>query len=42
MLDLIPYKKTPQPKVNLPKRSNKGGYDDQAALRGRNLVAETF
>jgi polyphosphate kinase len=42
MLDVIPYKKTPRPKVKLPKRSNKGRYDDQASLRGRNLVAERF
>jgi polyphosphate kinase len=42
MLDLIPYKKTQQPKAKLPKRSNKGRYDDQASLRGRNFVAERF
>jgi polyphosphate kinase len=42
MLALIPYKKIKQAKVKLPKRSNKGSYDDQATLRGRNFVAETF
>jgi hypothetical protein len=31
-----------QPKVKLPKRSNKGRYDDQASLRGRNFVTERY
>jgi polyphosphate kinase len=42
MLDLIPYKKVSQPKVKLPRRSHKGAYDDQAALRGRKFVAAKF
>jgi polyphosphate kinase len=42
MLGLIPYKKVRQSKVKLPKRSNKGHYDDQASLRGRNFIAETY
>jgi polyphosphate kinase len=42
LLDLIPYKKQPRTKVKLPKRSNKGAYDDRASLRGRNFVAERF
>jgi polyphosphate kinase len=42
MLELIPYKKVKQAKVKLPKRSNKGRYDDQASMRGRNFVAERF
>ena len=42
ILKSIPYKKLAQPKVKLPKRSNKGGYDDQASLKGRNFVAETY
>ncbi len=42
LLDLIPYKKVPRPKVKLPKRSSKGHYDDRASLRGRNFVAERF
>jgi len=42
MLGLIPYKKVRQSKVKLPKRSNKGCYDDQASLRGRNFIAETY
>jgi len=42
MLELVPYKKIKQAKVKLPKRSNKGRYDDQASMRGRNFVAERF
>ena len=42
LLELIPYKKIKQIKVKLPKRSNKGHYDDQASMRGRNFVAERF
>jgi hypothetical protein len=29
-----------KPKVKLPKRSNKGKYDDRATLKGRHFVAE--
>jgi polyphosphate kinase len=42
MLDIIPYKKISQPKVKLPKRSNKKKYDDEASLRGRRFIAEKF
>jgi len=42
ILSLIPYKKVPQHKITLPKRSNKNRYDDQASLRGRNFVPETY
>ena len=42
MLELIPSKKIKQSKVKLPKRSNKGSYDDQATIRGRNFVAEKY
>ena len=31
-----------QPKVKLPKRSNKGKYDDTASLRGQRFVAERY
>jgi polyphosphate kinase 2 len=41
-LNLIPYKKVPRDKVKLPKRSNKGEYDDQAALKGRAFVPEKY
>jgi polyphosphate kinase 2 len=42
LLDLIPYKEAPREKVKLPKRSNKGEYDDQASLEGRNFVPERY
>jgi len=42
ILKSIPFKKIAQSKTKLPKRSNKGRYDDQAPLRGRNFVAETY
>jgi polyphosphate kinase len=42
MLKLVPYKKVKTSKVKLPKRSNKGRYDDQATIRGRNFVAEKY
>ena len=42
LLGLIPYKKVPREKVELPGRSKKGAYDDQAALAGRRFVPEKF
>jgi polyphosphate kinase len=42
ILSLIPYKKVPQTKVKLPKRSNKNKYDDQTSLKGRHFVLEKF
>jgi polyphosphate kinase 2 len=42
LLGLIPYKEVPHDKVKLPKRSNKGRYDDQATLEGRTLVEERY
>jgi polyphosphate kinase 2 len=42
ILKSIPYKKIASPKVKLPKRANKGKYDDQASLRGRKLVAQAY
>ena len=42
LLDQIPYKKAPREEVKLPKRSNKGEYDDQATLKGRRFVAEKY
>ncbi len=38
ILSLISYKKAPHKKAKLPKRSNKGKYDDEATLKGRNFV----
>jgi polyphosphate kinase 2 len=42
ILQSIPYKKVKRAKVNLPARSDKGRYDDQATLKGRRFVRETF
>ena len=42
LLSLIPYEKVPREKVKLPKRSNKGKYDDQASLEDRRFVAEKY
>jgi polyphosphate kinase len=42
ILDISPYKKISQPKVKLPKRSNKKKYDDEASLRGKHFVTEKF
>jgi polyphosphate kinase 2 len=42
LLDQIPYKKLPQAAIELPQRSKKGAYDDQATLEGRNFVPEKY
>jgi polyphosphate kinase 2 len=42
ILSLIPYKETHHRKVKLPKRSNKGKYNDRASLKGIRLVAERY
>jgi len=42
ILSLIPYKKIKRSKVKLPKRSNRGKYDDTASLQGRRFVPERF
>jgi polyphosphate kinase 2 len=42
LLSLIPYSRIPRKKLKLPKRSTKGAYDDQASLKGRRFVPETF
>jgi polyphosphate kinase 2 len=42
LLKLIPYKDVPKKKIKLPKRSMKGAYDDQAALKGRKFVPERY
>ena len=41
-LDTIPHKRVEPERVRLPKRSNKGRYDDQATLRGMTFVAERY
>jgi hypothetical protein len=42
LLSLIPHKDAPREKVKLPERSDKGEYDDQATLEGRNFVPERY
>ena len=42
LLGQISYKRVPREKTKLPKRSNKGAYDDQASLKGRRFVPEVF
>ncbi|HUN60637.1 MAG TPA: polyphosphate kinase 2 [Candidatus Sulfotelmatobacter sp.] len=42
LLRLIPYKKAPREKVKLPKRSEKGHYDDQASIKNRRFVSEKY
>ena len=42
ILSLIPFEKVPRVKVKLPQRSNKGKYNDDAALSGRRFVVERF
>jgi polyphosphate kinase 2 len=42
LLKTIPYKRMPPSKVKLPKRSDKGRYNDQATLRGMKFVAERY
>ena len=42
LLKSIPYKRVRRDKVRLPKRSNKGRYNDQAGLRGMSFVPERY
>jgi len=42
LLGLIPYKKAPREKIKLPKRSEKGSYDDQASLKGHHFLPEKY
>jgi polyphosphate kinase 2 len=42
LLSLVPYEKVRRKKVELPKRSDKGKYDDHASLDGRNFVPEKY
>jgi len=42
ILETIPYKKLSRDKVKLPRRSDKGRYNDQASLRGMKFVAEKY
>jgi hypothetical protein len=38
LLGLIPYKKLPRKKVQVPERSMRHAYDDRATLEGRRFV----
>ena len=40
LLKTIPYKKVSRDKIRLPKRSDKGAYNDEAGLRGMKFVAK--
>jgi len=42
LLELIPYKKVPREKIDLPEREMKHAYDDQAPLKGRRFVPEKY
>ena len=42
LLKAIPHKQIRKDKVRLPKRSDKGRYNDQASLRGMNFVVERY
>lgn len=42
LLDLIPHKKVARPKIELPERSMKDAYDDQASLKHRRFVPEKY
>jgi polyphosphate kinase len=42
MLTSIPFRKVPRTKIKLPKRSDKGKYDDQASLKGKKFVAARY
>ena len=42
LLRLIPHKKAPKTTVKLPKRSNKGAYDDEAPLKDRRFIKEVY
>jgi polyphosphate kinase 2 len=42
ILNVIPYKDVPREKIKLPKRSNKGAYDDKATLKGRKFIRQTY
>lgn len=42
LLDIIPYKRKPRKKVELPKRSMAKAYDDQASIANRRWVPERY
>ena len=42
ILSLIPYKKIVRSKVKLPKRTDKGKYDDDASLQERRIIPAKY
>lgn len=42
LLSLIPYEKLPREKIKIPKRSNKGKYDEEATLKGKRFIPEKY
>jgi polyphosphate kinase 2 len=42
LLSLIPYQKLPREKIKIPKRSNKGKYDDEATLKEKRFIPEKY
>ena len=42
LLEKIPHKRVKRPKVELPRRSKRGAYDDEASLEGRNFIPERY
>jgi polyphosphate kinase 2 (PPK2 family) len=42
IIQAIPHKEVPREKVELPKRSMKGAYDDQATIKDRKYVKEVY
>jgi polyphosphate kinase 2 (PPK2 family) len=42
LLSQIPYEKLPREEIDLPERSKKDAYDDQASLEGRRFVPEVY
>lgn len=42
LLGQIPYKELPRPQVKLGKRNLKGKYDDEATLKGRNIIPAKY
>ena len=42
ILSMIPYKRVHKEKVEMPKRSKKGAYDDQAMIQDRQFVADKY
>jgi hypothetical protein len=41
-LRLVPYKGVPRKDIKLPKRSNKGAYDDRKSLQARRFIRESY